>query len=109
MSLDDDTKRLTLDKMSVLVQPPRDNYGETDFNELAKFLDTRPDYLPILIDELANKELFNENTKWFRHELIQKCLEDRLSSYRQYYVSYHTKAAKLYQSLYSEIENNNMT
>jgi tetratricopeptide (TPR) repeat protein len=104
--LSEDAEELVkLDKMSVLVQPPIDENKNIDLNELAKFLDTKDDYLSIFIDKLIDNELIAENTLWFRHELIQRCLEDRLHKYVQTYNNYHAKAALLYQNLYDRAKN----
>jgi len=105
---DDDEARLN--KLAVLEKLPvifKDlTLESSQFKEFIKFIGIESDYYPRLIDRLVEKGLF-ERTEWgfawFKHELIQKCLNDRLQKqYTHLYQEYHSNAVKFYQSLLEE-------
>jgi tetratricopeptide (TPR) repeat protein len=84
-----------LNKMAVLTYP-------LELNDLAIFLglnDTQFDYLPMFIDRLKAKGIFekNERCEWFKHGLVRKCLENSLSDPIR--KRYHRNAAEFYQKL----------
>jgi hypothetical protein len=57
--------------------------------------------IPTLFEKLSKNRIFDDwkssdNGVWFRHELIQKCIEDRLGIERRR--RFHEKAAKFFLS-----------
>ena len=83
--------------------------------DIAEYLNDDYDNVLTLIKELEKAKIFDMKTKWFRHELIQKCFEDYLSKDRK--KKYHLEATQFYknrlkilnisQNLESPIDSNN--
>jgi AAA+ ATPase superfamily predicted ATPase len=104
LSEDDDIK---LNKLVILAQLPvtikQLTQHDTIFKEFYEFIGIDADYYPRFIERLVEKDLFERTSDgyaWFKHELIQMCLEDRIKNeYLNIYVDYHSNAAKFYQKL----------
>jgi tetratricopeptide (TPR) repeat protein len=94
-SLKDERYIIYLDKLSVLAYPIE------DVRNLAKFLgipEDQIDYLQQFLRRLNEKGIFERNElDWFKHELVRKCLEDKLPD--QFRKLYHSNAAQLYLTI----------
>lgn len=64
----DDQGKARLNRMSILYQPLKPI-------KLAKYLkmDDNVDFVMPFVNRLIEKRIFDENLRWFRHELVQKC------------------------------------
>jgi predicted ATPase len=87
-SLDND-ELIILNKSAVLTHP-------LTITELAEFLNTEFAQLRPVLDRLKEFGLFERknNHDWFKHELVQKCLEDSLDEISRR--SFHNDAANYY-------------
>jgi hypothetical protein len=92
----DEQDQDNLYKMSILLQPLKKK-------RLAKYLGIDEEntlQIRSLVDRLSEKRIFDEDLKWFRHELVQRCFEDDLDDDDK--SSYHERAAKFFESLMGE-------
>lgn len=97
-----------LNRMAVLVQPPIDEKNNQNFEALSKFLNIELGYMLLFIDRLVMNGLFeqkNDGITWFKHELIQKCIEDHMTEDTT--KMYHKQAALWYLTFYEDSENAN--
>ncbi len=82
-------EHILLNKISVLLYP-------LSVMELAGFLNIKFEYLRLILDKLKELGIFERKNghEWFKHELVQKCIEDALDedSVR----SFHNDAANFY-------------
>jgi len=88
--LDDKNENKMLNRMAVLIRPLR-------MNDLCEYLNVQIDYLQVHLEELEQQELIERKEhsySWFRHELIQRCIEDGLEE--ELKKKYHEDAAKFY-------------
>lgn len=90
-----------LNRMSILYQPLKPK-------RLAKYLkmDDNGDFVMPFDNHLIENRIFDENFKWFRHELVQKCFQDRIDE--EYRTIYHEDAVKFFEDLQGEEKKMNM-
>src|SRR5439155_21808126 len=90
--------KVKLYRISILLYPLRDQL-------LAEYLQINngnndADILLPFIERLIERGIFDNNYKWFRHELIKKCVEDELEEEQK--KRYHNRAADFYLKLFKE-------
>jgi tetratricopeptide (TPR) repeat protein len=97
----DDINMIRLYKIAILNQ-------KLDEKDLANYLGIQDiDYVLPFVKELINRRIF-DSYEWFRHKLIQKCIEDDISNERKQ--RYHGEAAKFYYGLVKrEVELNSLS
>jgi hypothetical protein len=101
--LEDELDQAKLDKMCILLYPLK-------FERLTTYLgkvDNNVDLVTAFVKRLSKNRIFDEESEWFRHELVKKCLEDRLGDERKR--RYHEGAAKFFESLVEEKQINENT
>jgi hypothetical protein len=80
-----------------------DILNDSKFRDFLNFIDLKSDHYPRFMERLVDKGLFEKNKdgySWFKHELVQKCLDDRLQNeFRPIYEEYHNNAAAFYEKL----------
>ncbi len=85
-----DTTKIRLFKLSILHSKSNEDLatylGMENIDEVLPFVDT-----------LKDRRLFDSSSKWFHHEIIQKCIEDGISE--ECKQRYHGKAAHFYEEL----------
>lgn len=88
---------IRINKLSVLIQP-------LSKKELAELLDTKFDLVPLFIARLKKSGLFEDkaDSAWFRHQLVQRCLEDGLDNESKQ--EYNGNVSKLYLKWLDEIK-----
>jgi tetratricopeptide (TPR) repeat protein len=94
-SLNDEDKT-NLYKLSILQQPLKDEEGYAAYLEIEDI-----EKVPNLFEKLSENRIFDyskssDSGAWFRHELIQKCIENHLGNDRK--TRLHDKAAKFFLS-----------
>ena len=90
------TDMIKLYKISILNQ-------KLDETGLANYLGIEDiDNVLPFVKELVNRRIF-DTYEWFRHELIQKCIEDGINNERKR--RYHGEAARFYDGLIKRGEN----
>jgi tetratricopeptide (TPR) repeat protein len=87
--------KVRLNRMSILYQPLKPI-------KLAKYLkmDDNVDFIMPFIKQLIENRIFDENFRWFRHELVQKCFQDDIDD--EVKRSYHEYAVKFFEGLQEE-------
>jgi tetratricopeptide (TPR) repeat protein len=101
-NLEDADDKTNLGKLSILQQPLKTHEGYATYLEIKDI-----EKIPALFEKLAKSRIFDDwmssdsNSIWFRHELIQKCIEENLGDERR--KRFHDKAAKFF--LYPQIKN----
>ena len=89
-NLDDKDENKILNRMAVLIRP-------LQMKDLSEYLNVQIDYLQVHLEKLEQQELIEKKEysySWFRHELIQRCIEDGLDG--ELKKKYHEDAAKFY-------------
>jgi AAA ATPase domain len=92
----DEQDKVRLYRMSILLQPLK-------YNRLAAYLDMDQHNIAIVrlfVDRLIENRIFDECSRWFRHELIKKCFEERLENEERR--SYYDRAATFFEGLEGE-------
>lgn len=93
----DPSDKVNLNKIAVLAMP-------LTIKELARYLDYDFDFLYIFLERLVRSGLFVKKEKylWYKHNLIQQCLENGLfDEYRQAYLK---KVATFYLDSIQEVD-----
>lgn len=94
----DKQDQVNLYKLSILLQPLK-------HKRLATYLDQKNiDLVRPFVKQLIENRIFDEQFKWFRHELIQRCFEDDLDDEERR--NYHERAADFFESLMEEEKRN---
>jgi tetratricopeptide (TPR) repeat protein len=95
----DISDRVNLNKIAVLIMPLK-------INELTRYLEYNFDYLALFLEKLVKSGIFVNREKylWYKHNLIQKCLENRL--FDEYKQKYLERAAQFYTSSLQELDIN---
>jgi len=91
--LKDEEDQVRLDRMCILLYPLKDE-------RLAKYLgmdNNNVDLVTAFVKRLNKNRIFDQDSEWFRHELVKICFEDRLGNQRR--INYHQKAAKFFEGL----------
>ncbi len=65
--------------------------------------DNNIDFVRPFVKRLIENRIFDENLKWFRHEVIQRCFEDDLDDEER--KSYHDRASKFFEGLQQQKQN----
>ncbi|MDQ6667638.1 MAG: hypothetical protein M3Y53_05350 [Thermoproteota archaeon] len=103
---------ITLNKLAVLANRSfviKEIFQDPIFRKFANLIGIAPDRYPRFVDRLVEKELFEKGKDgyaWFKHELVQMCVEDRLhKDFTPIYEEYHKNAATFCENLLSSSGN----
>jgi tetratricopeptide (TPR) repeat protein len=88
-----DEEQINIDKLSVSFHPIDDQI----IAMYLKFRDENPDLFYPFMERLVERGIFERESAWFRHQLIQKCFDDSLHKNRK--KRYHEELSTIYDTL----------
>jgi len=100
---DDD---ITLNKLAVLTERPfmaKEILNNSIFRKFVDYIGIEPDRYPMFVDRLVERGIFEKNKDgyvWFKHELVQMCIDEHLQKdFTPIYQDYHRSASEFYERL----------